>query len=85
MRRLIRYAKACGIPLEINLLGLRAKRNYPNTHFWELVAEEGCPAILGRDAHTPDALRHTESELAALELARQLDLALIDRVALKKP
>lgn len=85
MRRLIRHAKSCDTPLEINLLGLRAKRNYPNPHFWELVAEENCPAILGKDAHRLDDFQLTNLEQAAQDMAQKLGLLLLDRVTLKKP
>ncbi len=57
MRTLIWEAKALDVPLEFNLLGLLAKRNYPNRLFWEMVAEEGAKAIIGFDAHQPAVLR----------------------------
>ncbi|MBQ8768704.1 MAG: histidinol-phosphatase [Oscillospiraceae bacterium] len=57
MREIVREAKALGIPLEFNLLGLQTHRNYPNRLFWELVAEEGAKAIIGFDAHQPAVLR----------------------------
>lgn len=76
-------AKSCGIPLEINLLGLRGGRNYPDRRFWELAAQEGCTVILGRDAHEPEALLDSATEARALELVRQLGLHLVDTVELK--
>lgn len=60
MRRIVREAKALGIPLEFNLLGLMTRRNYPNRLFWEMVAEEGAEAICGFDAHTPVVLLDTD-------------------------
>ena len=84
-RRICREAKSCGIPLEINLLGIRNKRNYPNPLFWEMAAEEGCDVILGRDAHDPDALLDKEPEEKALDLARRYGLHLLETVELKKP
>ena len=42
MRILAREAKSCNMPLEINLMGKWANRNYPDIRFWELAAEEGC-------------------------------------------
>lgn len=85
MRRLIREAKVCNTPLEINLLGLRTDRNYPTPRFWELVAEEGCPTILGQDAHSPEVLLDTHTEQRALDMVKALGLPLLDRVELKKP
>ena len=83
MRRLCREAKNCGIPLEINLLGLRTGRHYPNRLFWEIVAEENCDCILGSDAHTPDSVLNVAAEQKALEMVRDLNLHLIDTVELR--
>ena len=83
-RRICQEAKACHMPLEINLLGIRNKRNYPNPLFWEIAAEEGCNVILGRDAHEPEALLQKEYEEKALEMVRKLGLNLLQTVELKK-
>ena len=53
MTRLCRTAKENDIPLEINVLGIREKRNYPNAAFWRIAADVGCQVVLGADAHTP--------------------------------
>lgn len=84
MRRICVEAKSCGIPLEINLLGLRNHRNYPDWRFWELAAEEGCDAVLGRDAHDADFLLDSRTEQKALDMARKLGLHLLNRVPLRK-
>ena len=39
------------IPLEINFLGIRENRNYPDPRFWELAGKMGCPVTFGCDAH----------------------------------
>ena len=74
MRTICREAKSCGIPLEFNLLGLAMGKNYPSPLFWELVAEEGCDVILGRDAHTPEALLDERTEKEALEILAELGI-----------
>lgn len=84
-RRTCREAKACNIPLEINLLGIRNQRNYPNPLFWEMAAEEGCSVIFGRDAHEPGAMLDKEPEEKALEMIRYYGLHLLETVELKKP
>ncbi len=84
MRRICREAKSCGIPLEINLLGLYNRRNYPDWRFWEQAAEEGCIVILGRDAHDAAALLDAKTEQKALEMVQKLGLQLVDRVELKR-
>lgn len=85
MGRLVKEAKACGLPLEINLLGAAEHRNYPVPRFWELAAAENCPVILGRDAHAPAALLDAEPEQRMLRMIRELGLELLHRVELKKP
>ena len=54
VRLLCRRAIELNIPLEFNLLGLAEERHYPNPRFWRVAAEEGCPVILGCDAHSPE-------------------------------
>lgn len=84
IRRLCRAAKACGIPLEINLLGAAQGRHYPNRRFWELAAEEGCQVVLGCDAHRPEALLDAAQERRARALAADLGLELLEDVPLKR-
>lgn len=83
MRLICREAKSCGIPLEINLLGIREGRNYPNRLFWELAAEEGCQVVLGVDAHDSRHLLETASEEEALGMIRFFGLELLERIPLR--
>ncbi len=85
IRRLCQEAKQCGMPLEINLLGMLELKHYPNDRFWEIAAEEGCDVILGRDAHEPQQMFLTEYEQRGLDIVRRYDLHLLDTVALRKP
>lgn len=61
-RDLCAGARSMGVPLEYNLLGLEKQAEgvpglgYPHIAFWEIAAEEGCTAIIGVDAHRPEAL-----------------------------
>ena len=80
IRRLCQEAKGCGIPLEMNLLGKWAGRNYSDIRFWEIAAEEGCQAILGWDAHAPEHLCKKEAEQALRAEAARLGLELLDTV-----
>ena len=82
-RELCREARSCKMPLEINLLGLCEDRHYPNPLFWQIAAEEGCTAILGCDAHKPEALLDTETEQRALAMADRLGLKVVQTVELK--
>ena len=83
IRELCREANACGIPLEINLLGLGENRHYPNPLFWQVAAEEGCTAILGCDAHKAEALLDVETEQRALALAAQAGIRVAEKAELK--
>ena len=58
-----RFCRERGIPLELNLLGLRDHRRYPRDLFWEVAAEEGNAVVLGSDAHTPGDV-YSDQDLA---------------------
>lgn len=83
IRWLCREAKSIGIPLEINLLGFREGRCYPNRAFWEVAAEEGCQAILGVDAHSPQVLNAPEIERRGLSLAREFCIQVLNTLELR--
>ena len=83
IRQLCREANSCAIPLEINLLGVREGRHYPNPAFWEIAAEEGCTAVLGWDAHSPRHLHCPEAEDSARRMAERLGMKVVDGVPLR--
>lgn len=83
MGRLLREAKNCGIPLEINFLGLSTGRHYPSRRFLEIAAEEGCDMVFGCDAHQPEALSELETEEKALALVREYGLNVLETVPLR--
>ena len=85
MTRLINGANELHIPLEINLLGLREHRNYPNPHFWEIAGELGCTAVFGCDAHSPDALADPENLLEAEAFAARYHITPQKEIPLIKP
>lgn len=85
MSRLIREAKACGLPLEINLHGARLNCNYPDRRFWELVAEEDSPVVLGRDAHAAEEFLDLETQQRMETMVSQLGLRLLPKIDLIKP
>ena len=85
VRRICAEAKQCGIPLEINLLGMLEHKHYPNDRFWEVAAEENCDVILGRDAHEPQQLLLEEFEQRGLDIVRRYSLNLLPTVKLRKP
>ena len=83
MRRLCQAAKACGMVLEVNLLGMHEGRIYPNPSFWEEAATEGNRVILGRDAHSPAHILDVKTEEKCLELVRKYGLDLVETVPLR--
>lgn len=84
MKRLCQAALDTGTPLEINFMGMREGRHYPNQRFWGVAAELGCPVILGCDSHTPQDAVDPASEQVALEMVKTFGLELLDTVPLKK-
>lgn len=85
MRKLCKRAKACGMPLEINFLGLYEGRNYPDGRFWKIAGEEGCEVIFGIDAHTPEAFGRVQTLKAAEEMVKKYGLRLKETVAFRQP
>lgn len=84
IRPLCRHAADRGIPLEINLLGLRTNRHYPRPHFWQIAGEEGCQVILGCDAHEPASFLDQTGPHAAMELVERYHLNLIPSANLRQ-
>ncbi|MBQ6719768.1 MAG: histidinol-phosphatase [Oscillospiraceae bacterium] len=84
MRRLCQEAKSCGLPLEINMLGIWSGRHYPQERFWELAAEEGCSVVIGCDAHAPEHLKRMDAEDKAMEIVNRYGLRLLETVSLRK-
>ena len=83
MRHLCKEANSCGMPLEINLLGLRENKWYPQMPFLEACGEENCKMILGIDAHNPQCLNDPVTEGIARDLVKTYGLKLVDRVELR--
>ena len=83
MGRLCKAAKSCQVPLELNLLGIREERHYPNLLFWETAAQEGCQVVLGSDAHRPEQIIVPEAEETALHMVRKYGLELLETVPLR--
>ncbi|MBQ7309433.1 MAG: histidinol-phosphatase [Clostridia bacterium] len=75
-RRVLEAAKRLSVPVELNLLGIREKRNYPQEFFWKLAGEIGNEVILGCDSHQP----HTVGMKSDIEAAN----AIVARYHLKK-
>ncbi len=86
---LCRAAKALGIPMEYNLLGLINCRNsaegmlrYPCRAFWEVAAEVGVDCVLGVDAHAPSRFDERAEWDEAAALLDSLGLNRLERLRL---
>ena len=70
--------------MEINLWGMQQGKHYPDVRFWRLAAEEGNAVIIGADAHEAWAVDNKEKEAIAMDMVKQLELPLLQTVALQK-
>jgi hypothetical protein len=68
----------------MNLLGVREDRHYPNSDFWEIVAGENAPVIIGADAHSPEVFQSTLAEEKALAWLKELGLTPMQTIPLRK-
>jgi len=69
--RLVTFARDAGIPLEINLLGMREGRCYPQERFIGLCGRLGAPMCIGCDAHSPDVAADVATFDRAVALAEK--------------
>lgn len=67
------------VPLEINLLGIRSKRCYPQDAFWAIAGQVGCPVTFGFDAHKAEHAYDEASLPVAEELVRKFNLNYIGK------
>ena len=83
---LCQAAKDMDLPLEFNLLGFsrhaqergRGWASYPCDEFWQIAADTGCRAIIGFDAHGPEALEWLDLYREAREILRNLGMAIVE-------
>ncbi len=77
MRKICVASREYNVPLEYNLLGVRAKRHYPRDDFWRIAGEEKCPVVFGFDAHDVNAAFDGESLPKAFRKVEELGLNFI--------
>ncbi|MBQ4506579.1 MAG: histidinol-phosphatase [Firmicutes bacterium] len=83
MTRLCEAAARLDMPLEINILGMRTGRNYPNEAFWEIAGKVGNRVVLGLDAHSPEGTKDEASEKKACEWAERFGFTIETELKLK--
>lgn len=74
MTRLCEGAKKYNVPLEINLLGIRTHRHYPNQDFWRVAGKVGNTVVCGSDAHAAEDVWDGDSFMVAMDMARKYRL-----------
>ena len=78
-------AKRLSVPLEINGLGIRTNRFYPDKRLWPVMAQTGNDVVYGCDAHDVQNAWDEESYQKTLKIAEQYGLHLIDDLPLRRP
>lgn len=79
-------AKRLNMPLEYNLLGMqrnpgdraRGAIGYTSDEFWNIAAETGVRAIIGADAHQPEAMNCTETFLRVREKLEGMGIEVLE-------
>lgn len=79
MKKICVASKEKNIPLEINFLGIRDNRNYPNELFWEIAGDVGCPVTFGFDAHDVHNAFDENSLIIAEQLVKKYNLNYIGK------
>ena len=84
MRKICKASYEYNVPLEINFLGIRDRRNYPNENFWQIAGEEKSPVTFGFDAHTAEDACDLNSKDKAEEIVKKYNLNYIGKPELVK-
>ncbi|MDD4134704.1 MAG: histidinol-phosphatase [Eubacteriales bacterium] len=85
-RDICQAARDMGLPLEYNLSGFyntrrrRGGLGYPCLDFWQIAAEEGCSAIIGIDAHSPERMLDAPLYDLARQHLRALEIREVTRL-----
>lgn len=81
--RICAAARQAELPLEVNTLGLRDGRNYPNETFFSIAAQYGCTLCVGVDAHAPQQLMDETCIDAAVRFAASFGTAVVEEFDLQ--
>ena len=78
-RDLCRCAKESDTPLEINFLGIRTNRCYPNDALLKIAAKVGNEMVFGLDSHESESVNDPATLQKAHELVDKFGLKLIEK------
>lgn len=74
MTRICQTSKELNIPLELNLLGIRENRIYPNNLFWKIAGKIGAPVVVGCDAHSANDVYEVNCIFKAFKIIKKYKL-----------
>ena len=77
--RICRASKEYNVPLEINFLGIRGGRSYPNQEFWKVAGEVKSPVTFGFDTHDTYNAYDGESLVKAMKMVEKYGLNYIGK------
>ena len=78
MKKICETSLETNVPLELNFLGIRGKRAYPNKIFWKMVGEMGCEVVYGFDAHDRKGAYDGASLAVAEEMREEYGLNVVE-------
>jgi len=74
MQEICKASKEYNVPLEVNFLGIRGNRHYPNKLFLELMGKVQNPVTFGCDAHTAEDVFDKDSYVIAKSFVKEYNL-----------
>lgn len=83
MTRLCGRLKELKIPLEINLLGIHEKKQYPADRFWKIAGKVGNDVIFGIDAHWVELIGDKKDYEAGMALVSKYNLHLLKELPIR--
>ena len=83
MRKICKCSNETNTPLEINFLGIRDNRHYPNEDFWKIAGEEKCSVVFGFDAHDVSGAGDLKSLPKARSIVEKYKLNYLENPSLK--
>lgn len=79
MKKICVASREMNIPLEINFLGIRKGRNYPDPLFWEMAGQVQSPVVFGFDSHSLGSAYDGNSLQVAKETVKKYNLNYIGK------
>ncbi len=78
--KICKAAKEYNVPLEINMLGLNRKIQYPSDRFFSIAGKYDNDVIIGMDVHNPKHYHNQEALEKCIQLAKKYNLNLLRKI-----